>query len=1060
MKININKYRLSIEQKNIYFLNNLLFQSQFLNNPIIFRLTGRIDLDFLESAVNLAIQNFPSLKRSFYILNDKNIYQQIIEDQFIIPFEKISIPIQQIIDEDIILEQHIKQDFLTSFELKKNPPIRAKIIILNDNDFVFLMNIHSIIIDKISIQHLLDKVSLIYNSLTSKKDYKCQPYKTEMIFASLKNTDTNSISDSKYDYYIKSFNNLEWSEIPTDFLRPDKLSYIGKSVKYQIPKKLFIRIKELSQKYDFNLQSFFLSVFYLLIYLYTESSEGGLIHVCLEVSDCLSLESLFGNNSINGKQKFLEMVKHIGDFINNLKEKKPFLFEDLFDKLFLTKNNDYISYPRIKIDFKELKHINLNLNEIKSTYIESPNILLGNDLTVVVKTALDSTELDFQYSVDLFKYETIRNLIKHFETLLDNITTDVNKVIAEYNLLDKNELLKLQYFNTTNSFYPNKTLTFLFEEQVRKTPYNIAAIFKNQQISYLKLNNKVNKIARYLKDNRVTPKSSVAIHLNTSLEVLIYILAILKVGASYVFIDPKYPLERVLYMINTSRSRVVITNLNLKKKLVDFIESLKKEHDNKKDFVIDILSKEHIDIGFKKYSSRNLLHTNLTEELAYIIFTSGSTGVPKAVMVQHNSVVNCIFAVKTFVDLKEYDVAMLASSLSFDISVIGYFLPWLSGAAVVIIDEEEQKNSELMANLIAAHNVTFMQATPTTWQMLINYGWVGKMDLIAISAGEAISKELATEIISKVYKLYNGYGPTEATIYTTISELKPNMDITIGKPLANYKVYITDKFFNLMPIGLGGELCISGVGVARGYLDDKELNKNKFIDNNPFVMDSEEDKRTFSRIYKTGDKAKYLSNGEIEYLGRIDEQIKIRGYRVNLLEIEINLMQSNILKECAVIMKLGLNYQKLLIAYIVPKDLAALSNKQIIHSELVLFIKTKLPEYMIPNNFIIVDSLPKMLSGKIDRKKLKTFPLSRPELLTPYSPARTKTEKLVHSIWNEVFQIEKIGIDDNFFDLGGYSLLVTQIYNLFKKNGVNMSIIDIFQNPTIRLFSQYIDAYN
>ena len=262
-----------------------------------------------------------------------------------------------------------------------------------------------------------------------------------------------------------------------------------------------------------------------------------------------------------------------------------------------------------------------------------------------------------------------------------------------------------------------------------------------------------------------------------------------------------------------------------------------------------------------------------------------------------------------------------------------------------------------------------------------------------------------------------------------------------------------------MPIGLWGEICISGVGVGRGYLGDVKLGENKFLNDNPFVANDKNKQSYFRRIYKTGDIARYLPNGDIEYLGRIDSQVKIRGYRIEPLEIEVTLLKHYKVNECAVVARLNPDSQQKLIAYIVPKDLSYLHNKQSIHREIINFLKKWLPEYMIPSSFIFLSNLPRNLSGKIDRKVLKSQKTERPPLLTKYSPINTNTQKIIKSIWSEVLQIEDIGINDNFFDLGGYSLLATQVYNLLNKKGFNVSIVDIFQNPTIYLFAQFLDEH-
>jgi len=1048
----INKFALSAHQENILFWDKLSFDDKWLHNPMVVNIKGRLNLDTLEYSLNLVIKHYPSLRRVFCI-SDKDTHYQFVDDSFTLQFDKMDLSSVDDINKKLAtLDNYIAEDALTPFDLYIQPPLRIKVVVLGSDDHIFLINIHPLVLDSVSLQQLLDQTSCLYNTVTQGKSVLTSmflPIAQNMQLCH--NSEANNVS-VKYQELISSLCKVIWGDLRTDFVRPSTSSFIGKAVKCTISKNILTNVQKIIETHNCSRYSFFLSIFHVLLYKYSDYANNILTRVQFRRFDSITADFILPS-SINNELQFLDLVQLVHENAALFESQHHLLLKEFFNSHTSFKDDIYNYYPKIMFCFESLKDYGFNINDMNSALLKPSMVVLSNDLRLTVQDNIDTLDLHFHYAVDLFKLTTIENLAKHYQILVESIANDPTKTVGEYDLFNKNDLSVLQYYNNTDACYPNKTLVQLFEEQVVKTPHNVAAISGDHKLSYNELNCEANKMAYYLKAQGVRPKTSVAIYLNRSLEALISFLAILKSGASCIYIDPSNAAERVYYMIQNSAVQVLITHSRITQN-PDFALS---QHET--DSELTVISYDDIFDKLSIYPTTNLPLVSSVEDVAYVIFTSGSTGYPKGVMIEHNSIVNCIFALKQHINLKDNDSGLLLSSLSFDISVIEYFLPWLSGATVVVAEEGTQKNPQSVVHLITRYNITFLQGTPAMWQMLVNCGWVGKNDMIALSAGEALTRTLADEVINRVYEFYNAYGPTETTIYATLAKVRKGTDIVIGKPIANHKIYITDAFFKLVPIGLWGEICISGVGVGRGYLGDVKLGENKFLNDNPFVANDKNKQSYFRRIYKTGDIARYLPNGDIEYLGRIDSQVKIRGYRIEPLEIEVTLLKHYKVNECAVVARLNPDSQQKLIAYIVPKDLSYLHNKQSIHREIINFLKKWLPEYMIPSSFIFLSNLPRNLSGKIDRKVLKSQKIERPPLLTKYSPINTNTQKIIKSIWSEVLQIEDIGINDNFFDLGGYSLLATQVYNLLNKKGFNVSIVDIFQNPTIYLFAQFLDEH-
>ncbi|MGH1396697.1 MAG: non-ribosomal peptide synthetase [Trichormus sp.] len=584
-----------------------------------------------------------------------------------------------------------------------------------------------------------------------------------------------------------------------------------------------------------------------------------------------------------------------------------------------------------------------------------------------------------------------------------------------------------------NEYPRNKCIHLLFEEQVKKTPDAVAIIFQGQQLTYSQLNHRANQLAKYLQTLGVGAEILVGICLERSLEMIIGVLAILKAGGAYVPLDIGYPQDRLAFMLEDTQLPVLLTQKQLLDKLPQH-----QAHVICLDTDWEMISQQ---------TSENLNTSIKAENLAYVMYTSGSTGKPKGVQIEHQSVVNLLNSIRQEPGLTSEDVLLAVASLSFDISVSEIFLPLSVGAKLVLASREVIADGKQLLKLQNIHGVTFMQPTPATWRLLLAAGWQGSPQLKMISTGEALPRDLANQLLTKGSTLWNLYGPTETTIWSTGCQVTTGDEsINIGHPIANTQTYILNSDLQPVPMGTEGELYIGGAGLARGYLNRPDLTAEKFIPN-PFSSDPR------SRLYKTGDLARYLPDGNIQYLGRIDHQVKIRGFRIELAEIEREISQYPDVRENIVLARQQEGGEKYLVAYIVLHQ-----NNTYQQNQLRSFLQQRLPQHMLPSAFVVLQSLPLTPNGKVDRNQLPVPSRERPQLEQPYIAPRTDLQKLLATIWSDFLNIDQVGIEDNFFDLGGTSTLIMQIaVRIEQELGIELSVVKLFQYPTIAGLVKYLN---
>jgi len=694
---------------------------------------------------------------------------------------------------------------------------------------------------------------------------------------------------------------------------------------------------------------------------------------------------------------------------------------DMFDSILVFEN-----YPVSKVIAQ--KQWKLQVEDLRVS--EQTNY----PLTLVIQSA-EEIKISLGYNSQLLDEEQVVKIKDHFAQVLGEVIKHPEEQCSQINILSKDELNQLENFNSKPVNYPkDKTAIEIFEQQVRTTPDSVALKFKDTELSYKQLNERANQLAHYLLNKGVTPEMPIPICINRSVEMIVGILGILKSGAAYVPIDPQYPQQRIEFMLNDIGANIVVTD-----------KSSEAKFNGGQTEIIDIETDWN---KMDAMETSNPRRVNQSNHLAYIIYTSGSTGNPKGVMVEHQSLVNLILAQTDHFSIDANERILQFSNYSFDASVEQIFLALLNGAALVLFEESLLFENESLRAFIVKEKITHLHATPA---FLRSLGKIENGELKRVIAGGDICDWELRNQWKGSYKFYNEYGPTETTVTAieyldseNLNHIKYSMPI--GKPLANTKVYILNSNSKKVPVGVTGEIHISGIQVARGYINLPELTSEKFVED-PFS------KKEKLRMYRTGDLGRWLADGNIEYLGRIDDQVKIRGFRIEPGEIENVIIQTGLVAKTVVVSNTDLNGDLRLIGYIEVKP----GFKQ---NKLIDKLKQKLPNYMIPAIWIELDSMPLTSNGKIDKKALP-LPDLEERFKDQYVAPSNETEQKLVEIWQNLLKLERIGIKDNFFETGGHSILAIRAVSAINKEfSINISVKAIFEFSNIEDLSNYISLLN
>ena len=924
----------------------------------------------------------------------------------------------------------LANEFVRSFDLEIAPLFRVKMVKVSEKTYL-LIDAHHIISDGLSMRILIREFAHLYNG------NKLEPLELQYKdFAVWQNELLKSHNMKKQEeYWLNSFKDeVPILNLPIDYERPAMQSFEGNSVSFE-GEHISKGISKLVKMSGATTQMVLLSTFNILLSKYS-LQEDIVVGIPISGRNHAQLENVMGMfvNTLAVRNKPLRNIKYM-DFLNAVKinalesyENQSYQLETLIDKLNL--NRDTGRNPLFDVTFNMVdkeSDENLQLEELSLKPYNSKDSISKFDVTLHSTNSRNGLYFTLEYAEKLFKKETIERMGQHYISILEIVINNPEIALSDIDILSSKERnLLVDEFNLTDKEYPkDKTLHQLFDYQVKNSPNNIAVVFEDAKLSYKELDEKANSLGRSLREKGIKPNSIVGIMLERSLDMIIAMLGVLKAGGAYLPIDPTYPRERIEYMFEDSESKILLSR-----------KSIVKE----KAFVGEFIDMS--EEGLFDNDSSNLENINSSMDLAYVIYTSGTTGNPKGVVIKHQNIINTLCWRKDYYGFNEKDAVLQIPSFAFDSSVEDIFTPLISGSQLIIIDQEKRLDMNYLNKTIINNEVTHFLITPALYNTMLTEGLTDVKTLTKITvAGEHVNEGIVEKHFKllKDVRLFNEYGPTENSVCSTVYEFTSNdKKVLIGKPISNTKLYIVDSCNNLLPIGVAGELCISGVGLSDGYLNKPELTKEKFVDN-PFKIGS--------KMYRTGDLAKWLPDGNIEFLGRIDNQVKIRGYRIEVEEIENRLLEHEDIKEAVVIAKENENKEKYLCAYVV-------SEKSIEDLILRNYLRISMPEYMIPAYFVSLEKMPLTTNGKVDKRALPEPKVA--SNLNEYEAPRNIIEEKIIKVWSEVLGIEKLGINDNFFNMGGDSIKAIQVCSRLSNENITVSIKDVFQYPVIRELSENI----
>lgn len=1025
-------YALSQTQQRLWFLDRLIPNSPSYNIHGDILLEGDLDVEAVRQALQHIVDRHESLRTTFAERDDE-------PRQIVAPHREVSLLVEAVNEND--LEQIIRREAATPFNLEQGPLFRVRMLRLDPRRHVMLLTMHHIISDGWSVGVLLKEAAVNYAALVQGSKPSLTPLKIQYRdFAAWQNTlmEDGSLK-SQEDYWLKRLGGaLPMLDLPTDYPRPPIQTTRGAWHRFRIDPVLNTALKDLAQRRDVTLFMLLLSAFGVFLSRLSNQEDiiigspiAGRNHPDLEglIGFFVNMVALRMNLADNpDAARLLEQVKQV---CLEAYANQDYPFNRLIDVL--NPVRDTSRSPVFNVMFV-LQNASETVSEAQVGEILFKDVtrdmgIAKFDLTLYAIEGTDAIEMSFEYNTDLFKPETVERFTSHFMNILRQFVEAPDKPVLNYDIIGTDEHLLLESFNATDCDYPLDKCTYQFlEEQAARTPERIAVTFADLSLTYGELNARTNQLARFLRKRGVDKEVMVALMVDRSLEMEIALMGINKAGGAYVPIGTEYPEARIDYIINDTLTPLVLTQERFRHKFAG------------RDLAVVCLDTDWPAIAVE--DTANLVPVSGPDNLAYVLYTSGSTGIPKGVACIHKGLTNRLVWMQEAYNLKEDDIILQKTPYTFDVSGWEFHWPMMYGARIHFLRPGGEKDPLHIQEVIQERGITTLHFVPSMLGIFLQVLDESSREVLkslrrVICSGEALMgyhRDLFFKFLD--CELHNLYGPTEASIDVTWYACRKEdtaSTVPIGKPIANTQIYILDKRMQPVPIGVAGEIFLAGVQLARGYVNKPEKTAEAFI-SHPISRDG--------RLYKTGDLGKWFMDGNIDYLGRIDHQVKIRGNRIELGEVESALSKFTGVHDCVVV-----DYDdptgKYLVAYYVAEA-------EIPVSDLRMYLVGCLPEYMVPTRFMYLSALPLSPNGKVDRKALPRVENVRDETAGEFIAPRTPLEEAIAAIWKVVLGIDRVGVKDNFFDLGGHSLRATQVISRMKKElGIELPLRVIFEDPTI-----------
>ncbi len=1016
---------LSFAQERMWFLDQLEPESPLYNIHMGVELSGPLNVSVLQRSIAEILRRHEVLRTTFTVIDDRPVQVSNKNVIFKLPVHDL----QRLDESQRWLRVHswAEEDARLRFDLTKGPLLRANLLRLGETEHVLLLTIHHIISDGWSVGVFVRELAALYEAYAGGRHSPLRELSIQ--YADFAGWQRSWLQGERLEEQL-SYWRAQLSgappllKLPTDRPRPPVQSYRGAHQTLLVSESLTRSLQDLSRREGATLFMALLAAFSTLLYRYSGQRDI-LVGTPIANRNRAETESLIGffvntlilRTRFSEQMTFRELLVQVREMSLEAYAHQDLPFEKLVQELQPERSLSHSPVFQVMLDLQNAPMHDLELQGLRLTPLPFDSLMAKFDLVLTVGETDGRLSGQLEYKTDLFDAATIRRMARHLEHLLEAAVSNPDEQVSRLRLLtgDERQQILFEWNDTRAEIESSYYIHELFEQQAAATPAAVAVVLNEQRLTYQELNERANKLAHYLRGRGMTPESFVGVCLKRSVDAVIAILAVLKAGGAYLPLDPSYPRERLSGMLADAGVQIVITEEYLERN-ADKIET-------------------QINTDLKTTIDSN--------NLAYVIYTSGSTGKPKGVLVSHRNLLHSTLARFRYYQ-EPLSSFLLLSPFAFDSSVAGLFWTLCRGGILVIPEEESHQDPAHLAQLISRYSVSHLLCLPTLYEVILRQTREGQVSSLrtVVVAGESCPPELVqhhTETLPHA-DLFNEYGPTEATVWSSVYRCAWSIEqrsVPIGRSIANTQIYLLGPELQPVPVGVSGEVYIGGEGVTRGYFNCPDLTAERFVPD-PFGG------MPGARLYKTGDLARFLADGNIEYTGRNDFQVKIRGYRIELSEVEFALAQHPDVREAVVIASGTKNEDKRLKAYVVLNEMGTATAKQ-----LKEFLHERLPEYMLPSSFVVLDALPLTTTGKVDRNALPIDQFGvEPEEI--YLAPRTALEQVLAGFFSEILSLERVSVNDSFFDLGGHSLLATQVLSRVREAfQLELPLRKLFKSPSV-----------
>lgn len=1025
-------FPLSFEQQRVWFFQQLEPQLSLYNVPLSHRISGRLDIAALGQSFNAMVSRHEALRTTFGMINGQPV--QVVHPTLSVELPVIDMQALPELEREAEILRRVEEEALLPFDLTSGPLMRVQLLRTRPEEYILLLTLHHIIFDDWSAGIFYQELQALYHAFTKGETSPLAELPIQYVDYTVWQREwQESIFAAQLDYWKQQLKGApDVLELPTDRPRPPAQTYQGALYYFTLPETLSQAINILSRQEEATLFMTLLASFQILLARYT-GQEDIVVGSPIVNRNRVEIESVIGffvnmltlRADLTGNPTFRDVLKRVRTVVLDAYAHVDLPFEKLVDGLQTRRDASYAPLFQVMFALQNISSPALQLSELNVSPLNKTSKTAKYDISLIMTSGKELSGV-IEYSTALFDEATIVRFVEHFQTLLEGIVACPDQPFSDLPLLTSRERQQLLVEeNATMAAYPHTACVHqLFEEQVEKRPAALALTFEQQTLTYRELNERANQLAHYLQRLGVGPEVQVGICVERSLEMMIGLMGILKAGGTYVPLDPAYPKERLAFILEDAHAPVLLTQQRFAQELASQqarVICLDRDW--------EIITQESV---------ANISSCATAQNSAYIIYTSGSTGQPKGVTIPHQALVNFLSFMRERLAMTEHDVMLATTSLSFDIAGLELYLPLLTGAQVILVAREVAVDGQQLASMVEDSACTILQMTPAAWRMLVEAGWQGNSNLQILCGGEALSQELARDLLTKGKRLVNLYGPTETTIWSSLSDIeRADNSIPLGEPIANTQLYILDATMQPTPVGIPGELYIGGAGLARGYFNRPELSAEKFVPH-PFSQEPG------ARLYRTGDLVRYRSSHTIEFLGRLDHQVKLRGFRIEPGEIEAVLRAHQVVRDAIVMVREDTPGNQRLVAYVITAEEGDLSTEI-----LRAYLSKRLPAYMVPSALVFLPAFPLTPNGKVDRKHFPVPTFNESEVRGSYIAPRRPIEALLVDIWAEVLTVEQLGVYDNLFDLGGDSLRSVQIAARAQQIGLTITPKQLLHYQTI-----------